>query len=186
MYDKRTQAIQTTDMMSSAERTELAKVVRMRAKLAKGDIDQRHKHLLADAEAQLALNFSREDVAWRTIVTEAEASIADVNARIHERCDELGVPQEFRPSYNSYWLGRGENAKAARRAELRRVAQTRLAERAAGAKLEVDRQATNLATQIIAGGLRSGEARDFLATMPSAEELLPPLTMLELGKSDEE
>lgn len=45
---------------------------------------------------------------------------------------------------------------------------------------EIERSSLEVQTELVAGGLRSAEARAFLAAMPSAEALLPALTVAEI------
>jgi hypothetical protein len=175
----------STNQMSKGERIELAKVARMRAKIAKAAIDQRKAGLLADFEEQLAAEYKADNEAWSDITAHAKARVAELDAEIAERCRALGVPERFRPGLQLGWYQRGESATAARRSELRKVAQSRIDERAKAAKVEVDRQAADLATQLIAGGLESSAAREFLDSMASIDNLMPPLSLPELGEGSE-
>src|SRR5262249_3595264 len=90
---------------------------------------------------------------------------------------------------NVYWLSRGRDGVKERRNELRRVAKTRIEalEKEAIVKIEVHTAET--VTRIIAHGLTSTAAREFLDSLPAVETLMPPLdveavrTMLETPKS---
>ena len=57
---------------------------------------------------------------------------------IAARCESLGIPARFAPTVEFSWRGRGENAIAKRRAELRAVAKSRIAaiEKAAITQIE--------------------------------------------------
>jgi hypothetical protein len=134
--------------MLKAERLELAKVVRLRVKVAKNEVDKRVTRVLADVEAQLAAQYPSNHAAWKEITKQAEDYIAQADKDIAERCRALGIPGEFRPGLNLAWYRRGENAVSSRRAELRKVAQTELAARAVDAKAEVDRQAVIQLTRL--------------------------------------
>ncbi|HVE49565.1 MAG TPA: hypothetical protein VNG69_08120 [Casimicrobiaceae bacterium] len=68
--------------------------------------------------------YSAQHGASAQITAAARKSIDEADAHIAERCRALGIPPEFRPTLSLCWFGRGENAVAGRRAELRRVAQT--------------------------------------------------------------
>jgi hypothetical protein len=59
--------------MSSAERAELGKLVRLRGRVAKTDIEARQAALIADAEAQLTVIYDARDEAWRDLTTRASA-----------------------------------------------------------------------------------------------------------------
>src|SRR5260370_37409515 len=109
--------------MTTGERQELGKLIRLRAKVAQKDAEGRRAWLLADAEAKLAAQYKFEDEAWADITAEAEKKVAEVNAAIAVRCRERGIPEDFQPSVHLDWFSRGENAFTKRRAELRKVAQ---------------------------------------------------------------
>jgi hypothetical protein len=166
--------------MTSAERQELAKLVRFRAKLAKDDANNRGKALLAQAEAQLAARFKADDAAWAEMVEEAERQIDKTNAVIQQACEQRGIPKAFRPRLESDWWDRGENTFRHRRAELRLVAQTQVAALVADAKVEIDREAERQLTQLASTALLTDEARQFLGAMPKVETLMLPLKSLKL------
>jgi DNA replicative helicase MCM subunit Mcm2 (Cdc46/Mcm family) len=166
--------------MTSAERTELSKLVRMSAAVAKADAEAHGKAVLADAEAKLAAEYKREDEAWADIVETAEKQIADADATIAAVCRERGIPENFRPGIHLGWYSRGENAFKERRGEIRRVVQAEVAARVTEAKVEIDRQAVQLATRITQAGLTSEEAQKFIAEMPTPAQLFRPLERLKL------
>jgi hypothetical protein len=82
------------------------------------------------------------------------------------------------------WTGRGENGLKGRQAELRRVAQTQVAARVKEAQAEIDRIAVKQLTAIARTGLTSAEARKFIEAMPQAEDLMPPLGVLEMATGE--
>jgi hypothetical protein len=170
-----------TTAITKNERLELAKLVRLRAKDAKSDVDTRAAQLLADFETKLAARYPESHEAWADITAEAKRVIEDADAKIAQRCAELGIPPEFRPSLQVSWWSRGENAIKERRVELRRVAQAQLEARAKQAKLDIDRRELTLQTQLAAGALESADAQAFLATIPQADALLTPLELPALG-----
>lgn len=166
--------------MTRREREDLAQLTRQRERVAKTAAKQRSAELLADAEKSLATTFRKEDERWRTIVASAEEEVKAVNARILEHCREEGVPEQFAPSLNTYFLSRGENGLKERRVELRKVAQTRIAALEAKAKSEIERRSLEIQTQLLAAGLDTGAALAFLASMPTAEQLMPALAVGEI------
>lgn len=167
--------------MTRAERLELTKIVRQRARLAKDDVNARQAQILADAEAALARRFKEDDQAWAEITAEARDHLREVQAKIEAKCAEMGVPVNFRPTAGMYWMSRGENADPKRRAELRKVVQSQAEASAKSARLEIDRQSVALQEQLMAGALESTAARDFLAALPTPEALMPALAIDALG-----
>src|SRR5688572_20805225 len=110
----------TAPTMTKGERTELAKLVRQRAKVAKDQAAQRAAELRADFEQQLAAIYKPEDdPIWKQLHARALDVVVEAKEQLAERCRELGIPKSFAPDLNLHWFGRGENAVAQRRSELR-------------------------------------------------------------------
>ena len=168
------------ERMSSAERLELGKLVRLRAKIARADIDQMVARQLAHVEQQLAAKYSANHERWAAITKNAEELVTKADAQVAKQCREMGIPESFRPKLELEWYARGENADKNRRNELRRVAETELEARAKTAKVEVDRNEARVLTQITADSLTSTTAQEFLRSMPSIDELMPTLSLKEL------
>lgn len=167
--------------MTKAERLELGKVVRLRAKVAKDDAEAQGRRLLADFEAQLAARYPENNPAWAEITATARQAVEEADAQIAQLCRSLGIPDEFRPGINCYWHGRGENAEKQRRAELRVVAQREVAARVQTAKVAIDRHAAALLCDLTTHGLETEHAKAFLEQLPSIDDLMP-----RLGLSDVE
>lgn len=171
----------TDSKMSKTERDELSRLLRARSRLAKSVIDQRVAELLADAERQLATEYKIDDDAWRHLTAAATQAVKSADAELARTCHALGIPQEFRPSLSVSWWKRGENAWKERRAELRRVVQTRLDAMAREARVVIESKVLEGLTMLAAGALKSAEAREFLASMPTVEMLMPALDISALG-----
>jgi len=163
------------DVLTKSERQELAGLLRRRARVAKADAKQRTAELLADFEAGLATIQKSDDAAWRDITATAQAHVREADAAIAAICREKGIPEDWRPGLRLDWYGRGENASASRRAELRRVATSRLAALEQAAVAAIERQAVAAETELIAEGMRSTRARALLTALPTVEALMPPL-----------
>jgi len=166
--------------LTRAERDDLAKVARLRARVARSQVAQREAELLADVEKQLAAQYDIADEAWQEVTAAATQAVQEADRQVAERCRERGIPQDFRPSMHVSWFGRGANAVASRRAELRRVAQTRITAAGKAAKASIEAREAEILTELLAGGLTSDAARAFLQSIPTPAELMPPLAVAEL------
>ena len=159
--------------MTRSEREELAKIIRLRAKVTKAGIETAAADLRADVERQLSQIHKADADQWKDITAEADRFVHDADAAIARICDEHGIPSDFRPYLHLSWIGRGENASAARRAELRKVAYARIdADRKAGYQL-VDARAADALTALASGALTSVEAKAFLESLPTVDALMP-------------
>jgi hypothetical protein len=68
-----------------------------------------------------------------------------------------------------------------RRSELIKLAETRLAALTKTAKTAIQGSVLVVETELVTGGLESSEARAVLASMPTVEQLMPPLSLEDLG-----
>jgi hypothetical protein len=159
--------------MTSKEREQLARLLRLRAKVAKDAIGQQEAMLRADVEAQLSAQYKFDDAKWQDVTRVAQEAVAKADAEIAKRCESLGIASQFRPSIGIGWSNRGENLLASRRAELRMAARTRIEELGKEAKVAIDRVMAEKMTTLIAGGLESAEAKKFIEAIPSIDELMP-------------
>jgi hypothetical protein len=159
--------------MTQRDRDKLAGLARKRAKVSKQMVAERQKVLLADVEDQLSAEYDFGDEVWADITRQAQAEVAKADAKFAEICRSWGVPEDFRPGLNLMWYSRGKNAAAGRRAELRKLAHARIEAAGQTAKVTIDIKLLEVETELVRDGLDSAQAHAFLASMPSADELMP-------------
>lgn len=168
--------------ISKSEREDLARLARQRARLAKSRAAEREKILLAEAEDLMAAEFLAQDEAWAGATAMAQEACRRANEQIKAECALRGIPARQAPKLCLNWQSRSEEfIGGSRRDELRRVAQSRLTALTASAKTAIDEQLLEIETTLIAGGLESAEAARFLQQMPTAEQLMPALSLDDLG-----
>jgi hypothetical protein len=165
--------IPSKQRMTSAERKELQKVLNGRRRLVQRVIEQRSAQLLADVESQLAKRYDYGADAWSDLTTTAMAAVEQADQELARRCEALGIRKEFRPSIECSWHSRGENAVAARRAELRRVAKAEIDVMAASARVDMETKLLDGLEMLARDALETETARQFLASLPTAEALMP-------------
>jgi hypothetical protein len=175
--------------MTQSERKSLTTLVNRWEKVAKSAVKERSAELLADFEEEVARTFKiGEDDVWEQAADEMREAINEANAKVRERCEELGIRKEFAPQLGAqpFWLERGENAANQRRAELRKVATRRVEVMEKAASADIERRSVELQTRLVAGGLESPDAVKFITDMQDQIKLtMPPVTLaqLEEGKS---
>jgi hypothetical protein len=169
--------------MTATEREQLLKLARRREEVAKSELKSRSAQLLADVEAQLAAMYKIDHELWAEITRQAKRAVEEADQTIARICRTNGIPDEFRPALHIYWQGRGENACNERRAELRKVAQTKIAALEAEGKVLVERASVDAQTKIVAASLTTEAAKALLEEMPTAEQLMPSVDVrtIELG-----
>jgi len=173
----------TASLMTKSERADLARLARMREKAAKGQVEQRAAELLADATAKLSAIYRVDDAAWADVTAAAKAAAVEADREVAKRCEALGIPPEFRPSLSLAWYGRGQNAMAERRQELRATARSRIEAEAKRARAAIEAASLEIQTQILSDGLTSEAARGFLESMPSPAELMPAVDIQSLDEA---
>jgi hypothetical protein len=166
--------------MTRAQRSDLARIIRARARVAMTGVKQRSAELLVDVETQLAAIYEIDDAAWADVTRAAEEAVAEADARVAEHCEQMGIPAKFRPGLRIAWFGRGQNAVAQRRAELRKLAVAQIAAQAAKAKAVIEARAVELEGDVLADGLTTEAARTSLASLPTPADLMPLLPIGQL------
>lgn len=175
-----------TERMTKGERVELGQLIRKRERVMKSMVAERSTAMLAEFESQCAAIYSfDQDEIWKDAFAAAEKIVEESEKVIAARCDELGIPKEFAPSIDVHWYGRGENAVASRRSELRRVAKAKIANLEKDAISKIERMSLEAQTEVIANGLQSDAARGFLERMPDITTLMPTLNAAEIKQLNE-
>ncbi len=171
--------------LTKAERADLQKVARLRARVARSAIGTREAELVAQMEAELSATYPQNDPRWDDIAKAAREAVASADSQIARLCTEAGIPAEFRPGMNVYWSGRGENGSRDRRAELRKLGTAEIQAAGLTARAAIDRAELGALERIVSDGLTSEAAQRCLASIPTADELMaaPAVSELEAKRS---
>jgi len=111
--------------LSRNETHDLSMIIKDRTKVLRAHADEQAAACMADFEQKLAAIYSwDQDDIWKDATEESLKVIEECQIKVAKRCEELGIPKTFAPRIEASWSGRGENAVAGRRAELRRVAKS--------------------------------------------------------------
>lgn len=166
------------ETMNRADRETLIKIARQRERVAKSESKERSARLMADFEKQLDRRYSYdENEVWEKAVEIAERTVAEANKQIAAECKRLGIPDQFAPKLEMGWRMNGRNASRNERVEMRRVAQREIDALEKAAQTAIARQSVQTQERIMIGGLTTEDARKFLESMPSADALMPELTL---------
>jgi hypothetical protein len=164
--------------MTRADRETLVKIARQRERLAKSEARERAAKLLADFEKQMDRRYSYdENEVWAEATRLAKDAVEAATAKIEAECERLGIPKDFAPSLNMSWYGKGRNSVKEERQEMRRVATRHIESLQKAAITAIERRSVDTQEKIMVGSLTSEDARRFLEAMPSAEALMPPLSV---------
>jgi hypothetical protein len=162
--------------MTKAEREDLIRLIKQRERVAKTAAEQRSAAMLAEFERQVSAchSFATNEV-WRASVEAVRDATQAAMEKIAAESGKLGIPPEFQPRVSFGWLQRGENAYENRRAELRRVAKAEIDAMEKVARVQIEQASVQAQTEVIANGLTSAAAIEFLRSMPAIETMMPAL-----------
>ena len=167
------------------ERQQLRQVIRLREQRAKRQVEAFADERLAQFEQEMATVYRADDERWERVTQAVQRIEHEANAEIARICEAEGIREDVAPSYYVCFRGRGMNADKDRRAELRRVAQTRVKADAKAAKVLIETASAGVQEQLLIGGLRTEEARALVDAIPSVESLMPPLSTAEIIQIEE-
>ena len=171
-----------SSQMTKADRDAVIRIAKLRAKQAEREAETREKVLLAEVIDQLTAEFEANDALWDEFVTVAQKEVDKANAHIRAICVGLGIPAKHAPAMLTGWMSRSpQYSDRSRRSELVKLAETRLAALTKTAKTAIQDALLEVETELVAGGLESSEARAVLASIPTVEQLMPPLSLEDLG-----
>jgi hypothetical protein len=170
------------NMMTKGERAELQQLLRQRERVLRASAKQRSAELLADFENHLGQIYRfDQDAVWKKAYAAAEAEVEKAKRHIEAQCAKLGIPPQFAPNLGVHWYGRGQNSTKERRAELRKMAETRIAAIEQAAMVEIGKITVEAQTAVAVSGLTSDAARAFCDKLPPIEKLMPQLTYEEVA-----
>jgi hypothetical protein len=162
--------------MTKGEREDLIRLIKQRERVAKTAAEQRSAAMLAQFEQQVSAvhSFATNEI-WRASVEAVQEATQAAMQKIAAESDKLGIPKEFQPQIHFAWTQRGENAYNERRAELRRVAKAEIEAMEKVARVQIEQASVQAQTEVIANGLTSAAAIEFLRSMPAIETMIPAL-----------
>ncbi len=167
--------------MTKSERDDLVRLVKQRERVAKTAAEQRSSAMLADFEQQIsALHKFNDNDVWKAATEAAIEAAKKANAEIAMEADKLGIPKEFQPKLQFMWERRGENEYGVRREELRRLAKAEIDAIEKVARVMIESQSVAAQTEIIAHGLNSEAAIEFLNNLPRIEAMMPSLDVTDI------
>jgi hypothetical protein len=124
------------ETMTRAEREDLQRLIRQREKVQKSAAKQRS----ADFENQMGTRYGPDDdEVWKEAMKIAQREVDKAQKLIEARCRELGIAKRYAPGISLGWYGRGEATFKERRAELRKMAQSRIEAIERAAIVEIER-----------------------------------------------
>ncbi len=167
--------------MTKGDRDSLLQVARLRTRVAKDQAVAFAAKLKADFEKQLDAHYPWDtDEMWSAMAKLMEKTQKEAQEQVAARSRELGIPEWAAPSLNWYWRDQGQQATKERKVELRRLAATEIDATVKAAKSKIDEASLAIQTALLASGLTSAAAKEFLESMPTPEALMPAVDVTAL------
>ncbi|MBV9863309.1 MAG: hypothetical protein JO267_14310 [Alphaproteobacteria bacterium] len=169
--------------LSRSETHDLSMIIKDRTKVLRAHAEEQAAACLADFEKKMAAIYSfDQDEIWKAAADRAFEAGKQASKVIGDRCEELGIPRTFAPRLSIEWHGRGENALAQRRTELRKVAKASIDAMMKAAITKIEKQSLDLRTQVVAMGLLSEDAKTFLESLAPVTEAMTSLDFSEIER----
>jgi hypothetical protein len=170
--------------MTKAEQANLLRLGKLNRDGAIAEARRHTAEAAADFAMRLAARFSFDQRdAWAELMRTAKSHVSEIDHRLAADCARLGIPAAFRPSIDICWFSRGENASKERRAELQRVHATRLIAIERAAIEEIMAGHRRFETKVLTATISTDEGLEQLATMPTAEQLMPRINYESIQRS---
>lgn len=171
----------TDDQITATERRELRTVVRSQMKVLRSEIAQREGDLTKEMEKRLVERYRADDEA----ATKLNNEIRKLTNRSNEALNKLKEKYEELFS-GGQWGGSSQfhapsvYRRNEDRAQLRRALEAGIKAELKAARVALDRQEADLLLQLSVDALHTSAARAFLATLPTAVELMPSQKIIEI------
>lgn len=85
------------ESFTRAERTDLQRLARMTANVARGGIDAAKAQRLHEFERELQARYEVDNEAWAELAATAEAQVRTLDQELAKRCEDLGIGRSFGP-----------------------------------------------------------------------------------------
>ena len=157
-----------------ADRDALLKYDRSRTRARKEDAEAYGALLVARFEEQLAKEFSFNSDAWKAAHADANEA---AQRTIAERCADTRHSEVGAARAQPLLAQTGRERLEGRRAELRKVAQSRADALLKAAMARIARDSIEFQGQLLAGTLNTAAAKALLDGLPAVESLMTPLDL---------
>jgi hypothetical protein len=171
--------------INKSELEAISRALRAKVKAAKAAIIALGPKLKAEFEMQLTVTYPASgDPIWEEALQIVYDAYETQQARVEARCEELRIPERFRPelqspSWSASWRSSCYDYKDYR-AEMRRLAGAQIDDMIKSRLAQLDLDSANIQFEIASEGCVTDAAKDFLKRLPSIESMVPPLKLSEV------
>jgi hypothetical protein len=169
-----------TSEIRPGERRELKSLVKMKIKLLRAEVEEKHAAQMADIEGRVAAKFRDDDRLVAALKQQLSDLTQEMNQRVIDLFATYGDLVEPRSSvFSTPWFNRREDGKdKLRRALVAAVQSQTSAARARLAKLEAE-----LLESLALDAIQSDAAKEFVRSIPTADALMPTEKLAQIEAS---
>jgi hypothetical protein len=171
--------------INKSELEAIGRALRANVKAAKATIVALGPKLKAEFEVQLMTTYPSDgDPVWKDALGKVYACYAEQQARVQARCEELRIPERFRPhltppGWQDSWRSSCFDYKDLR-TEMRRLAGIQIDDLLKSRLAQLELDSANIQFEIASRGCITEAAQEFLRKLPSIEAMVPPVKMSEI------
>lgn len=173
------------ERINKSELDAIGRALRANVKAAKATIIALGPKLKAEFEVQLNTAYPASgDPVWREALAEVYACYERAQARVEARCQELRIPERFRPRLHppgwiDGWKSSCSDFKDMR-AEMRRLAGIQIDDMLKSRLAQLELDSANIQFEIASHGCVTPAAQDFLKRLPAIEAMVPPIKVSDI------
>jgi hypothetical protein len=171
--------------INKSELEAIGRALRANVKAAKATITALGPKLKAEFEVQLNVTYPASgDPVWTEALNEVRACYQIQQARVEARCQELRIPERFRPKlrppgWSDGWQSSCGDFKDMR-AEMRRLAGIQIDDMLKSRLAQLELDSANVQFEIASQGCITEAAQDFLKRLPAIEAMVPPIKVSDI------
>lgn len=172
--------------MTKGERAELRAAVRLQFKVLRGEVDQRHKELLAELGAEIDEEHHRNKGKEDAVKFLVDQAVDSANRAVNDILYEHGLQVKGPTERVLVGLKVGLDFADHTMYRSKGTTEREVAARVNAAKMELDRQEADMLRKLTLDALESDEAQSFFSAIPTASALVPMTRLAELEKALEQ
>lgn len=171
---------ESKDSIRPGERRELKSLVKMKIKLLRAEVEDRHAAQLAEIEGRVAAKFRNDDALVAELKRHLNEVVAEANQRAADLFATYSDVVESRSSvFSAPWFSRRKDGKD----KLRRALMAAVQAQTSAARSRVTKLEAELLESLALDAIQSDAAKEFVRAIPTADALMPTEKLAQIEAS---
>jgi hypothetical protein len=165
------------DIIRPGERRELKALVRLRVKVLRAEVEQKHTEMLAEIDGRVATKFQEDDVRFKELEQKLQQITAEANrkfAKVFTDFNDVADPRK--EVVSRLWFHKRETG----RDKLRKALIAAVHAQTHAAQHQVTKLEAELLSTLSLDAVHSEAAKEFVKSIPVVEDLLSSRTLAEV------